>query len=65
MKGVDNASVSLAVLQLGYRRNKLGYKFTEVKDDFDTFLAARRIWEKEVGRQDPPVREYPISITLK
>jgi hypothetical protein len=54
----------LAILQLGYKRNKMGYKFTEVEDDFPAFLAAHTIFKKEVGRQDPPRRTYPISVSL-
>lgn len=57
-------SAKLAILQLGYKHNKMGYKFTEVQDDFPAFLAAHTIFTKEVGRQDPPRREYPISIAL-
>ena len=54
----------MAVLQLGYKRNKMGYKFTEIEDDFSAFLAAHTIFKKEVGRQDPPRREYPILLKL-
>jgi hypothetical protein len=61
--GVTNP-YRLAILQLGYKRNKLGYKFTEVEDDFPAFLAAHTIFTKEVGRQDPPRRTYPISLSL-
>jgi len=53
--------IKLAILQLGYKRNKMGYKFTEVEDDFPAFLAAHTIFKKEVGRQDPPRREYPVN----
>lgn len=54
----------LAILQLGYERNRLGYKFTEVEDCFDLFLAAKRIWREETQGQQPWQRDYPLSIAL-
>ena len=36
----DVAAINLAILQIGYRRNKAGYKWNEVQDQFDLFLAA-------------------------
>jgi hypothetical protein len=56
---------SLAILQLGYRKNKAGYKFTEIEDRFDLFLAAKTIWAVENGGAKPKQRDYPISISLK
>jgi hypothetical protein len=50
-------------LQIGYTRNKAGYKFTEVEDQFLLFLAARQIWQKESAGQAPSMREYPIVIS--
>ena len=54
----------LAILQLGYKRNKDGYKLTEVEDQFDLFLAAKQIWAKETAGQSPSQKDYPLSIAL-
>jgi hypothetical protein len=59
----DVAAINLAILQIGYTRNKAGYKFTEVEDQFLLFLAARQIWQKESAGQAPSMREYPIVIS--
>jgi hypothetical protein len=59
----DVAGINLAILQIGYRRNKAGYKFTEIEDQFPLFLAARQIWQKESGSQEVKQRDYPIVIS--
>lgn len=40
----------LAILQVGYRRNKAGYKWTELEDQFPLFLAARQDMGEGDGR---------------
>jgi hypothetical protein len=54
----------LGILQVGYRRNRAGWKLTEVQDQFPLFLAARQIWEKETEGQDVFRRDYPLSLSL-
>ena len=55
----------MAILQLGYRRNKDHYKFTEIENKFDLFLAAKQIWLNETkGKVKPFQRDYPLSISL-
>jgi len=54
----------LAILQLGYAKNRLGYKFTEIEDCYDLFLASRTIWKSETIGQAPLQRDYPLSLTL-
>jgi hypothetical protein len=54
----------IAILQVGYTRNKDGYKFTLINDDFESFLATRRIWERENGDEKPHQRDYPMEILL-
>ena len=54
----------LAILQVGYTRNKNGYKLTEVKDDFETFVALKKVFDKEHGADKPKQADYPLSITL-
>jgi hypothetical protein len=59
----DVAAINLAILQVGYRRNKAGYKWNEIDDKFPLFLAARQIWQAECDGQEPKMREYPIVIS--
>jgi len=61
-KKVDG--VRLAFLQLGYKKNKRGYKFTEVDDKFELFLHAKAIWSNECENDKPKQHEYPLSISL-
>lgn len=56
---------TLAILQVGYRRNRDGWKLTPIEDKFDLFLAARKIWENEHKDEQPTKRDYPESIKLK
>ena len=55
----------LGILQIGYQHNKNGFKFTEIQDKFDLFLAAKLIWQNECGDQKPSVKDYPVSLVLK
>ena len=57
-------TLNLAILQLGYRLNKKKFKFTDVNDNFELFLAAKRIWQEESSKQQPSVKDYPVSISL-
>lgn len=54
----------LAILQVGYRRNKRGWKFTEIEDKYDLFLAAKRIHANETAGQKPLKKDYPVSLRL-
>lgn len=54
----------LAILQVGYRRNKRGWKFTEITPQPDLFRAVQAIWAKETAGQQPSQREYPLRIKL-
>ena len=54
----------LAILQLGYSRNKNGWKFTEVEDKFEVFLNTKGIWENECGKMQPSQVELPLSLKL-
>ena len=59
----DKEAIKQAILQVGYKKNKAGYKLTEIEPQFDVFLAAKRIWQKEQGKILVPQREYPLKIT--
>ena len=57
------SNIKLAILQVGYKRNKAGYKWNEIDDKFPLFLAARQIWAYECDGQAPKMREYPIVLS--
>lgn len=59
---IDDAK--LGILQVGYNRNKKGFKFTEVEDKFDLFLSAKKIWENENKNVEPKQKDYPTSLSL-
>jgi hypothetical protein len=59
----DVADINLAVLQVGYRRNKAGYKWNEIEDKFPLFLAARQIWASETEGEAPKKKDYPIVLS--
>jgi hypothetical protein len=50
---------------VGYKRNKNGYKITEIMPQFDVFLAAKRIWQKETEGTLIPQRLHPSSFQWK
>ncbi len=52
------------ILQLGYRRNKKKYKFTEIEDRYNLFMAARQIWEKETKGIIPLQKDFPLELKL-
>lgn len=54
----------LAVLQLGYKMNKNGYKFTEIEDKYNLFRMAKAIWENENPDAKPKEKDYPLTIRL-
>lgn len=55
--------IQLAILQIGYKRNKAGYKWNEVEDKFPIFMAARTIWENEASKETPKQKDYPIILS--
>lgn len=55
----------LAILQIGYTRNQRGWKLTEVDEQYDLFLAAKKIWEKEHSEDTPEQKEYPLTIQIQ
>jgi hypothetical protein len=64
-KNVDVSGLKAAILQLGYARNKAGYKFTEIDDAFALFKVAQQIWKAEVGDNTPGFtkRDFPIVLS--
>lgn len=59
----DTADIRLAVLQVGYRKNKAGYKWNVIENKFILFLAARQIWANETEGEAPKKKDYPIIIS--
>lgn len=57
--------VKLAILQVGYKMNKRGFKFTEIDDQYQEFLAAKLIWAKEQKGVEPHQKDYPMSLRLE
>lgn len=53
-----------AILQVGYRLNKHGYKFSEVEDLFDQYLVAKNIYNYKVGKSGPSQIELPTELKL-
>lgn len=52
----------LAILQLGYTRNKNGYKFTEIPDRYDLFELAYKVWAEENPDAKPKQKDFPLKI---
>jgi len=56
----------LAILQIGYKKNRKGYKFTEVDDKYGLFRnVAYKIWKNENPDVKPKERDYPNVIFSK
>jgi hypothetical protein len=64
-KEADPECEKIDILQVGYKRNKSGYKLTPIVPQFDVFLAAKRIWQKETEGVVIPQRLYPLSLQWK
>ena len=51
-----------AILLIGYKLNKNGYRFVEVDDRFDLFEVSYKIWQEENPNTKPFQRDYPLVI---
>jgi hypothetical protein len=60
---LDISGLKSAILQIGYRRNKSLYKWTEIEDAFPLFLHAKAIWQHESGTQQPRKVDLPIVLS--
>ena len=59
-------SRKLAILQIGYKKNRKGYRFMEVEDKYHLFRnVAYKIWENENSARKPKERDYPSVIFSK
>jgi len=60
----EGACDRMAILQVGYARNKKGWKFTEIEDKFDLFLSAYSFWKQENENKHPKQYEFPTILTI-
>jgi hypothetical protein len=60
-----NENKDLAILQLGYQRNKNRYKYTPIEDKFNLFLATKEIYDNETKDKSPLTIELPLEIKLE
>lgn len=54
----------LAILQVGYTKNKKKWKFNIIEDKFDLFLHAKAIWENEHAKEAPKQIDLPLTIKI-
>ncbi len=55
----------IEILQVGYKRNKNGWKLTELEDKYDLFQHAYAIWKEENEGVEPKQKDYPIELSLE
>jgi hypothetical protein len=63
-KIVDLSGLKTAILQVGYSKNKAGYKWTEIEDAFPMFKVAQQIWKREVGDNTPGFTQKDFPLVL-
>ena len=56
--------LKLAVLQIGYRKNRLGWKFTPVSNQFQLFLKAKAFWKQDNPNAKPKKKDYPVKLKI-
>ena len=62
-EGMEDVT-NMGILQIGYKGNKKGWKFTEIPECPQLVLAAHEIWLHEYGNVHPHQKEYPVSLSL-
>lgn len=55
----------LAILQVGYSKNKKRFKFTEIPDRLDLFDITYQVWKEENPDAKPRQRDFPLKIVSK
>ena len=61
----DIKADKIAILQLGYNKNKKRFKFTEIEDKFRLFKSAYSFWEAENLNKSPKQKDYPTTLKLR
>jgi hypothetical protein len=56
--------IKLAILQVGYKLNKKGWKFTEIGDKFNLFLNTYETWKEENPDSKPRQISLPIRLNI-
>lgn len=56
--------INLNVVQIGYRKNKAGYKENPMTAQFDLFKHAYAIWKNENPDAKPKQRDYPLILKV-
>lgn len=62
---LDVSNLKAAILQVGYKKNKAQFKFTEIENAFPMFLVAQQIWARETAGQSPRQVDLPIVLSPK
>ena len=62
-KMIDMSGLKTAILQIGYKKNKAGWKWNEVNDVFALFKNAQAIWARECEGQDIKKRDIPVVLS--
>jgi len=57
-------NIELAILQVGYKLNRKGWKFTEIEDKFELFLNTYAIWKEENPHSKPRQIDLPIRLSI-
>lgn len=57
-------NIKLAILQVGYRLNRKGWKFTEIEDVFPRFLRDLETWKEENPNAKPRQIDLPIRFSI-
>lgn len=60
LEGIEN----MGVLQIGYLKNDRRWKYTEVPDKFELFLAVKQSWQEENMNTKVKKRDYPTKLKL-
>lgn len=60
----DIKADKIAILQLGYNKNKKKFKFTELEDKFRLFKSAYDFWEEANKNVTVKQKDYPLTIKL-
>jgi hypothetical protein len=64
LKHADPELPDIFVLQVGYRRNKNGWKLTPIEDKFGLFLSAQKFWADANRETKPKQKDYPPELKL-
>jgi hypothetical protein len=64
LKHADPENPLIGVIQVGYARNKNGWKATDIEDKFHLFQASKLYWSEANPEAKPKQKDYPAEIVL-